>query len=136
MAPPPLGVNLDERRRNIEEAHDGGTAKLVERLAKSLLHPQVSVEMVDFGSQPVSVMGAVNHPGVHQLGGRKTLAEVLALAGGTRPDAGPHVTISRQIRYGPIPLRSAKPDPTGDFSVAEVEIKELLSPDVKKYLGK
>lgn len=102
-------------------------AKLVERLAKSLLHPQVSVEMVDFGSQPVSVMGAVNHPGVHQLGGRKTLAEVLALAGGTRPDAGPHVTISRQIRYGPIPLRSAKPDPTGDFSVAEVEIKELLS---------
>jgi polysaccharide export outer membrane protein len=119
----PVAGKLQAGGLTIEELK----AKLVERLAKSLLHPQVSVEMVDFGSQPVSVMGAVNHPGVHQLGGRKTLAEVLALAGGTRPDAGPRVTISRQIRYGPIPLRSAKPDPTGDFSVADVEIKELLS---------
>jgi len=101
--------------------------KLSGQLSKSLVKPQVSVEIVNFGSQPVSVMGAVNHPGVHQLQGRKTLAEVLSLADGLRPDAGPHVTISRRIQYGAVPLRNAKPDPTGQFSVASVEVKDLMS---------
>jgi polysaccharide biosynthesis/export protein len=102
-------------------------AKLVERLAKELLNPQVSVEIVEFGSQPVSVMGAVNRPGVHQLRGRRTLAEVLSLAEGLRQDAGPHITISREIQYGPIPLPAAKLDPTGKFSVADVKVKTLLA---------
>src|SRR5258708_23120668 len=31
------------------------------------------------------------------------------------------------IEHGPIPLRTAKSDPTGNFSVAEVEVKDLLS---------
>jgi polysaccharide export outer membrane protein len=102
-------------------------AKLLNQLSTSLVKPEISIEIVDFGSQPVSIMGAVNHPGVHQLRGHKTLAEVLALADGLRPDAGPHVTISREIRYGPIPLRTAWPDPTGKYSVATVEIKELMA---------
>ena len=102
-------------------------AVLVQRFAKAVLHPQVTVEITDFGSQPVSVIGAVNHPGVLQLRGRKTLAEVLSLAEGMRQDAGPRVTISRELSYGSIPLRSAKLDPTGKYSVAEVKVKDLLS---------
>jgi polysaccharide export outer membrane protein len=102
-------------------------ATLIERFSKLILHPQVSIEIVDFGSQPVSVMGAVNHPGIHQLHGRKTLVEVLSLADGLRPEAGPHVTISREIRYGPIPLFGSKLDSTGQFSVAVIDAKELLS---------
>ena len=102
-------------------------AKLVERFSKELLHPQVSVEILEFGSQPVSVMGAVTRPGVHQLRGHKTLAEVLSLAEGLRQDAGPRITISRQIQYGAIPLPNAKSDPTGEFSVGEVTVKELLA---------
>ena len=100
--------------------------QLLQRLAKEVLKPQVSVEIVDFGSQPVSVMGAVNHPGVFQLRGRKTLMEVVSTADGLRPDAGPHVTISREIQYGALPLPGAKPDPTGKYSIAEVGVKELL----------
>jgi polysaccharide biosynthesis/export protein len=101
--------------------------QLLQRLAKEVLKPQVSVEIVDFGSQPVSVMGAVNHPGVFQLRGRKTLMEVVSTADGLRPDAGPRVTISREIQYGALPLPGAKPDPTGKYSIAEVGVKELLA---------
>jgi len=103
--------------------------ELIKRIAKEVLKPQVSVEIVDFGSQPVSVMGAVNHPGVFQLRGRKTLMEVVSTADGLRPDAGPRVTISRELQYGALPLPSAKPDPTGKYSVAEVAVKELLAGD-------
>ena len=102
-------------------------ANLVQRYSKDLLKPQVSVELTEFGSQPVSIMGAVNRPGIHQLEGHKTLVETISLAEGLRPDAGPRVNISRQVRYGPIPLPNAKPDASGKYSVADVGVKDLLS---------
>jgi polysaccharide export outer membrane protein len=64
---------------------------------------------------------------VNQLSGRKTLAEVLSLAGGLRPDAGSYVKITRQIKWGEIPLPTARIDPSGNFSVAELQVKSLLS---------
>jgi polysaccharide biosynthesis/export protein len=117
----------------IGKIHAGGLTveqlkvELTQRFSKEVLNPQVSIEIIDFGSQPVSVMGAVNHPGVHQLRGRKTLMEVVSMADGLRQDAGPRINISRQIQYGPIPLRTAKTDPTGKFSVADVAVKDLLA---------
>ena len=117
----------------VDQVHAGGLtveqlkSMLMDRFAKQILHPRVSIEIVEFGSQPVSVMGAVNHPGIHQLRGGKTLMEVLSLADGLRADAGPQVTISREIRYGSIPLLGSKLDPTGQFSVAVLDAKELLS---------
>ena len=102
--------------------------RLEERFAKEVRHPQVTVEIQEFGSQPVSVMGAVNHAGVVQLRGHKTLTEVLAMVDGTRPqDAGPRITITRQIQYGTVPLPGATTDPTGKYSVGEVNVKELLA---------
>ena len=117
----------------VGKVHAGGLTvdqlkeALTQRFSKDLLDPKVSVQIVEFGSQPVSVMGAVNKPGIHQLNGRKTLMEVLSLAEGLRQDAGPRVNISRKIEYGPIPLSNARPDPTGQFSVAEVPVKGLLA---------
>jgi polysaccharide export outer membrane protein len=102
-------------------------AELERRFAREVRQPQVSIDIVEFGSQPVSVMGAVNHAGVIQLRGRKSLSEVLSLADGLRQDAGPRINISRQMRHGPIPLPSAKTDASGKFSVAEVEVKGLLA---------
>ena len=102
-------------------------AELVKAYSKELLKPEVSVELTDFGSQPVSVMGAVNHPGVHQIEGHKTLVETISLAEGLRQDAGPRVNISRQIQYGPIPLPNARLDSSGKFSIADVGVKDLLS---------
>ena len=101
--------------------------ELVLRFSKEILKPKVSIEIVEFGSQPVSVMGAVNQAGVHQLRGGKTLVEVVSMAGGLKPEAGPRISISRRIQYGPIPLPTARPDPTGNFSVADVSVKDLLA---------
>jgi len=100
---------------------------LVDRFSKEVRTPQLSIEITDFGSQPVSVMGAVNHPGIHQLRGRKTLLEVVSMAEGFRPDAGPRVTISRRLQYGPIPLRTARFDSSRQFSVGEVAVRDLLA---------
>jgi polysaccharide export outer membrane protein len=100
---------------------------LKQRLTAEVREPQVSIDIVEFGSQPVSVMGAVNHPGVLQLSGRKTVVELLSLAGGLRPDAGPYVKISRSTKWGEIPLPNAHVDPSGNFSVAELRVRDLLA---------
>jgi polysaccharide export outer membrane protein len=77
-------------------------------------------------SQPVSVLGAVNTPGVHQLQGHKTLIEVLATAGGLRADAGYRVKITRRSEWGLVPLPEATISKDGATSVAEVRLKGLM----------
>src|SRR5690242_10426391 len=72
-------------------------------LSKLLLNPRPVVSITKYRSQPVSVLGAVNTPGVIQLEGRKTLVELISLAGGLRQDAGVYVQITRRISYGHIP---------------------------------
>jgi polysaccharide export outer membrane protein len=97
------------------------------RLRKFLVNPDVSVSLAEMHSQPISVLGAVQTPGVHQLQGQKTLFEVLSLAGGLRPDAGYRVKITRRLEWGRIPLPDAADDPTGQFSVASVDVKNIMS---------
>ena len=96
------------------------------RLKKYMHDPQVSVTVAEFRSQPVSVFGAVTKPGVVQLRGRKTLYEVLSLAGGPTPSAGSSLTVTRRRENGEIPLAGAKIDPTGQFSTAELNVQEIL----------
>jgi polysaccharide export outer membrane protein len=74
----------------------------------------------------VSVIGAVSTPGVRQLEGRKTLIEVLSMAGGISADAGPSLRITRRLEQGRIPLPGATEDTTGGFSIAEVDVRSLL----------
>jgi polysaccharide export outer membrane protein len=100
--------------------------ELVVRLKPFIRKPEVSVNVVELRSQPVSLIGAVASPGVHQLQGRKTLVEMLSLAGGVRPDAGYSVKITRKKHWGPIPLPGAAQDPSGEFSVAEVNLKQIM----------
>jgi polysaccharide export outer membrane protein len=49
------------------------------------------------------------------------------MAGGVRNDAGYTVKITRNIQWGEIPLSGAKTDDSGQFSVAEVELKAIMS---------
>lgn len=109
----------------------GSTIEVLEtelrrRLKVFLEEPEVSVTVTEYQSQPVSVFGEVGNPGVHQLQGRKSLIELLAVTGGVKPDAGPVVMITRRIEYGRVPLPGAKDDPTGKYSIAQVEIKPLI----------
>lgn len=101
--------------------------KLVQALKTYFKQPDVSVAIAEYGSQPVSVIGEVKNPGVQQVRGRKTLVEMLALAGGLTETAGSTVNITRRSDYGPIPLSTSISDPSNHFSVAEVLLKPLIS---------
>jgi polysaccharide export outer membrane protein len=110
------GQTLSEFEREIQQ-----------RLVRYVKEPQVVVTIMEFGSKPVSVLGAVNNAGVKQIVGRGSLFDMLAIAGGLRPDAGSAIRITRNLDQGPIPLPNAKTDPTGRFSVASVDVKAILN---------
>ena len=95
-------------------------------LSTYIRQPQVVVSVAEVRSQPVSILGAVNTPGVHQVQGYKTLLEMLALAGGIRPDAGYSIRITRQLEWGCIPLPKTWIDVSGRFSVAELNLKQIM----------
>jgi polysaccharide export outer membrane protein len=99
---------------------------LTERLKIYVKDPQVSVFVADYRSQPVSVVGDIAIPGIVQLRGRKTLVEVIALAGGLKADAGNSVTITRQLSNGRIPLPDATDSPDGQFSMAHVNLHDVM----------
>jgi polysaccharide export outer membrane protein len=101
-------------------------AEITESLKNYVRQPEVVVAVAEFRSQPVSVIGSVRSPGVHQLQGSKTLVEVLSLAGGLAEDAGYSVKITRRLEWGPIPLADASDDSPKGFSVAEVSLRGIL----------
>jgi polysaccharide export outer membrane protein len=96
------------------------------RLKDYLQKPAVTVSVAEFRSQPVSILGMVNNPGVHQIRGRKKLFEVISEAGGLKNDAGNSIKITRRKEYGTIPLPGAAIDASGEFYVAEVSIKSVM----------
>jgi len=100
---------------------------IVDNLKTYIKDPQATVSVLEFHSQRVSVLGSVKAPGIHQLEGHRTVVEVLALAGGLTDDAGTTLKITRRIERGRIPLPSAVDDPTGQFSVADINLKEIIN---------
>lgn len=99
---------------------------LTERLKTYVKDPHLYVNIKTLKSQPMSVLGAVNTPGVHQLDGTRTLVDALALAGGLSKDAGYKVDITRQMKWGPLPLPGTVIDPDRQYSTAEVNARELI----------
>ena len=94
---------------------------------KYLQHPQVMLTIKDFKSRPVSVVGAVAKPGEYYLTGRRTLVEVLAMAGGPAnlgASAGKEVMVERPGGFQDLPpadgLTQTAPDKVS------VELKKLL----------
>ncbi|HEX8984143.1 MAG TPA: polysaccharide biosynthesis/export family protein [Bryobacteraceae bacterium] len=118
----PLAGRLQAAGLTIEQFEAGIAA----RLGAYVKQPQVTVSVVEYRSQPVSVLGAVASPGVQQLQGRKTLFEVLSMAGGLRQDAGHTIKITRRKQWGSIPLDGAAPDSSGGYSVADVSVKSVM----------
>jgi polysaccharide export outer membrane protein len=102
-------------------------ANLVTAYKKYFKDPQVTVQVNDFRSQPVSVAGNVTTPGVVQLRGNRNLMEVIGQAGGLKADAGDSVLITRNLNEGPIPVAGAFTDPTGKYSVAHINIRTIMS---------
>jgi polysaccharide export outer membrane protein len=102
-------------------------ANLVTAYKKYFKDPQVTVQVNDFRSQPVSVAGNVITPGVVQLRGNRNLMEVIGMAGGLRADAGDTVLITRSLSEGTVPVAGAFTDPTGKYSVAHIDVRAVMS---------
>ena len=101
-------------------------AAIALKLRPYITDPHVTVTLTESQSRPVSVLGAVNSPGVHQIVGPKHLLEALSLAGGLRADAGTTARLTRQMQYGEIPLPDARVDLSGKFSVADIDLDSLF----------
>jgi polysaccharide export outer membrane protein len=71
-------------------------ALLARRLGEHYLqHPQVEVTVSEFAAEPVTVVGAVQHPGVYSARLYPDLAAMLAAAGGVEPRGGEQITLER-----------------------------------------
>ena len=116
----------------IGRIHAGGLtveqfrAVLSTHLAKYIDSPQITINVLDYRSQPVSILGEVNQPGLHQLQGPTHLVDVISLAGGLKPDAGQKLTITRQEKSGPLPVPLSRTDRSGRFSIATLRLSSLL----------
>jgi polysaccharide export outer membrane protein len=95
-------------------------------LKRQVLHPHLFTSVSEPRSSPVSVMGAVNTPGAQQLHAGKTLFDVLAAAGGPKPEAGTLVTITRQKNEGPLALPNAIEDPSTGRTTAAVRLRDIV----------
>jgi polysaccharide export outer membrane protein len=99
--------------------------EITKRLEKFYKAPDITVMVTALKSQPVTVIGLVHSPNTYQLEGRKTLVEVLAMAGGPAQEASSYVTITRQKENGRIPLPNVKVDEDSSQSVAVVNWRAL-----------
>ena len=102
-------------------------AAISAKLSKYITNPEITVNLTTSGSTPVSVVGEVNNPGVHELAGSKRLLEVISLSGGLKVDAGPNVIVTREPRWGGIEGTDAKIDPSSGYTSATFSVDELMS---------
>jgi polysaccharide export outer membrane protein len=114
----PLIGRVDAAGRSVYQLEDDITKKLDPYIQK----PIVSVNITEYRSQPVTVLGEVNKPGVVNLNGTKTLADVIAMAGGLKEDAGYSLTLTRETKWGTIPLDNAVTDPSHLVNTAKVPL--------------
>jgi polysaccharide export outer membrane protein len=104
-------------------------SELEKRFGESYLEsPQISLYVQEFHARPVSVIGAVERPGLYQLTGPRSLIELLSMAGGlakrgTAP-AGRFVYVTRVEGFGDLGgvegMRRVAPDKL------EIDIRRLL----------
>jgi polysaccharide export outer membrane protein len=90
---------------------------LVQRLKKDfLVNPQVTVQVKEFASKSISILGAVKRPGALSLKGRTTLLEMVARAGGVNiEEAGKNIIVLR-----------AKPGKWNEFEHITIDLTRLL----------
>lgn len=99
---------------------------LAQRAARYIESPQITINVTEYRSRPVSILGEVNSPGLHLLQGPTRLVNVISLAGGLKSDAGEKLTLTRERKQGILPLPGAHADPTGEYSISSVRLNSLI----------
>lgn len=76
-------------------------AMIAERYRKGnlVLDPQVTIRILEFATQGITISGEVQHPGVYPDFGPKSLSEAIALAGGMTAQADTHVQIMHRSSH-------------------------------------
>ena len=82
----PLGGSIKVIGLTAAEAGEAIAAKLKE--AGILLEPHVSVSILEYQSQGVTITGEVRSPGVYPLLGNRSVLDMIAMAGGLNENAG------------------------------------------------
>jgi polysaccharide export outer membrane protein len=84
-----------------------------------LKNPHVSVTVLEYATQGVTVVGEVKNPGVYPLLGSHSLLDLLSAAGGVTPTAGKAVTITHREdpTHPQIVNVETKPGSTAGFNV-------------------
>jgi polysaccharide export outer membrane protein len=100
---------------------------LASRLSRYISDPQITASLTEDQSRPVSVIGSVNAPGIHNLSGPKRLVDVISLAGGVKGDAGSRVIVTREQKWGKIPVSGSIVDPPTGSSTATLSLDDLIS---------
>ena len=96
--PVPLAGNVNVA--GMSPAKAGQRVATALREGKYLINPQVTIFLVQFRSQQVSVLGAVRSPGRFPVESKTTVLDVLALAGGTTEGGSDRVVLLRPDRSG------------------------------------
>jgi polysaccharide export outer membrane protein len=84
-------------RLEVEGLTTSEVASLLETLLEKdyYVDVQLQVEVEEYRSQPVTVLGEISRPGTYYLEGRTSLHKILAEAGGMTPTAGTVIEVRR-----------------------------------------
>lgn len=105
----------------------GLTANELEREVRDLLaekyfkDPHVSVFIKEYRNQQISVIGAVEKPGVYEVRGQKTVLDMLAMAGGLSTGGSREAAGSLLFL-----IRPPRPDEEGPHQTFVIDLEQLL----------
>ena len=115
----------------------GKTAMELEETLKTALaskyikNPQVSVFLLEYHSQKISVLGAVKRPGVFEVGGSRSLVDMLSMAEGLTEQADQVVFLMRKVAKSSPPETPGSPQqPSSDGKRAQEAIVEINLEDL------
>ncbi len=100
--------------------------KLTEMLADGyIVSPQVSVQVTDYRSQKIFVIGEVNSPGAYPLTKKTLLVEAIAMAGGVKPEADQEIMIVRPKKNHAV-RGALLPDEADPSELIKVRLRDVL----------
>jgi polysaccharide export outer membrane protein len=82
-----------------------------------LVHPVVTVSVLEYRSRPITVSGAVRNPSTFQAVGKVTLLDAISTAGGLSENAGSEILVSRS---------PSKDNPAAPVPIERVNVRTLL----------
>ena len=102
--------------------------KLCEQLKPFIREPNVSVSLATPQSRRISVIGAVNQPGVRVIQGCNTLVDAISQAGGLRQDAGNRIKITRSAARGFSGANTPEQHAGGSsgYEILDIRVSDLL----------